>query len=576
MERRSFLGLGASVNKSTTKDPALPAKEDPVSQLQNQHLPKFARVSAGLEAYAGDFGWWEARHLLSRALFGAKHGEISQAVTDGLDATLDRLFADWEEPSPPINHSSDRDISVPKGEVWVEKRQNNEDGVNNTPYRRASVKYWNIGLMVDQEVSLREKMVLFWHNHIATELVLSGDPRGSYELTRLFRKYALGNFKTLVEEVTVNAAMLVYLNGIDNKVGAPNENYGRELLELFTIGKGPQIGEGNYTNYTEDDVIEASKVLTGWRLNLNGRQDGSLAGLYKSGRHDKSTKTFSEAFDNATIENAEEEEYKLLISMIFGKRETARYICRKLYRWFVYYVIDEAAEENVIEPMADMLINNSFEVKPVIRALLSSAHFFDADNQGCMIKSPMDYVLSMVRSSEASMPDLDDYRNQYSYWNFLYGQAKAFQQDFLTPPSVAGWPAYYQEPAFYQLWVNSATLPNRQFYINIVSQSGGKKIRGNRNLEIDVFKFMDYVSDPGNPNLVVREIAQILLPQAIPNSQKNNLKDILIPGLPDFEWTEEYLLYISDPSNEEIKMAVESKLRDLVQAILSLPEFHLM
>ena len=262
--------------------------------------------------------------------------------------------------------------------------------------------------------------------------------------------------------------------------------------------------------------------------------------------------------------------------MIFGKRETARYICRKLYRWFVYYIIDEAAEENVIEPMADMLINNSFEVKPVIRALLSSAHFFDADNQGCMIKSPMDYVLSMVRSSEAIMPGLDDYRNQYSLWNFLYGQARAFQQDFLAPPSVAGWPAYYQEPAFYQLWVNSATLPNRQFYINIISQSGGKKIRGNRNLEIDVFKFMDYVSDPGDPNLVVREIAQILLPQSIPNSQKNNLKDILIPGLPDFEWTEEYLLYISDPSNEEIKMAVESKLRELVQTILSLPEFHLM
>ncbi|MEM7514656.1 MAG: DUF1800 domain-containing protein, partial [Bacteroidota bacterium] len=485
MERRSFLGLGASVNKSTTKDPALPAKEDPVSQLQNQHLPKFARVAAGLEPYTGDFDWWEARHLLSRALFGAKHTEISQAVTDGLDATLDKLFADWEEPTPPINHSSDRDISVPKGEVWVEKRENNDDGINNTPYRRASVRYWNIGLMLDQEVSLREKMVLFWHNHFATELVLSGDPRGSYELTRLFRSYALGNFKTLVEEVTVNAAMLVYLNGVDNKVGAPNENYGRELLELFTIGKGPQIGEGNYTNYTEDDVIAASKVLTGWRLSLSRKQDGALAGLYKSGRHDKSTKTFSEAFDNATIENAEEEEYKLLISMIFGKRETARYICRKLYRWFVYYVIDEAAEENVIEPMADMLINNSFEVKPVIRALLSSAHFFDADNQGCMIKSPMDYVLSMVRSSEASMPDLDDYRNQYSYWNFLYGQAKAFQQDFLTPPSVAGWPAYYQEPAFYQLWVNSATLPNRQFYINIISQSGGKKIRGNRNLEID-------------------------------------------------------------------------------------------
>ncbi|MEL6194095.1 MAG: DUF1800 domain-containing protein [Bacteroidota bacterium] len=557
-------------------DPPVENAIDPVRELGNQGLPSVARVSAGLEAYTDVFEWWQARHLLSRTLFGPKRAEIQKAVEDGLDATLDLLLADWEDPAPPLNYNNDKDINVAIGEPWVDFPENTENGANLTGYRRSSLRFWNVGLMLDQGTSIREKMALFWHNHFATESNVVYDKRRTYELLKLFRKNALGNFKTLVDEVTVSSAMLNYLNGDQNRVGAPNENYGRELLELFTIGKGPQIGDGNYTNYTEDDVIEASKVLTGWVHSLNGKTAGNPSTEYRDNRHDKSTKTFSSAFNNQTIENAGAEEYKVLIDMIFGKTETARYICRKLYRWFVYYLIDEDTELNVIEPMAQLLIANDFEVKPVVRALISSAHFFDIENIGAVIKSPIDYVVSLVRATEAEMPESEDIQNQYSLWSFLWSEAGKLEQSVLEPPSVAGWNAYYQEPGYFQNWITSATLPNRQFYANTVVSNNGKRIRGDVRLKINVFKLLDGVSDASDPNIVVREFADLLLPVRIPNSQRNMLKDILIPGLPDFEWTEEYLLYVIDPSDEEVAKAVESKLRDLVRAILSIPEYHLM
>ena len=128
--------------------------------------------------------------------------------------------------------------------------------------------------MLNEQASLREKMVLFWHNHFVTALGTIGDPRYGFRYNALLRKYALGNFKELALAITIDGAMLKYLNGNRNSKAAPDENYARELQELFTIGKGPEIGPGDYTNYTEDDVKAAAKVLTGWRLNPNS--DGSI------------------------------------------------------------------------------------------------------------------------------------------------------------------------------------------------------------------------------------------------------------------------------------------------------------
>ena len=139
-------------------------------------------------------------------------------------------------------------------------------------------------------------MVLFWHNHFVTQSETVEEARYLYRYCELLRNHALGNFKQLTQDVTLNPAMLWYLNGNTNFVGAANENYARELFELFTIGKGEQIGEGNYTNYTEQDVLAAAKVLTGWY-----DQYTTVTSSFLSDWHDKSNKLFSEAFDNQII-----------------------------------------------------------------------------------------------------------------------------------------------------------------------------------------------------------------------------------------------------------------------------------
>ena len=230
-----------------------------------------------------------------------------------------------------------------------------------------------------------------------------GTPNTRYLEIAMLRASALGNFKALVKEVTLAPAMLRYLNGNTNTKANPNENYGRELQELFTIGKGPEIAAGNYTNYTEDDVKAAARVLTGWRDLRDTR-----TAEFRATPHDTANKIFSSAYGGATITGRTgadgAKELDDLLDLIFAQAETARYICRKLYRHFVYYVIDDATEKNVIAPMADLLRKGGWEIKPVVALLLKSAHFYDAANIGCYIKTPLDVVVGTFRTLGAAVP----------------------------------------------------------------------------------------------------------------------------------------------------------------------------
>ena len=184
--------------------------------------------------------------------------------------------------------------------------------------------------------------------------------------------------------------MLRYLNGYVNTASAPDENYARELQELFTLGKGPAV------QYTEADVRTAARVLTGWRINTT-----NYTSYFDATRHDTAAKVFSSFYGGKTITGktgaAGATETDELIDMIFLKDEVSKFICRRLYRWFVYYKIDAAVELNIIEPLAKIFRDNNYEIKPVMRALLQSEHFYDVLNQGCLIKSPVDLIVGHLR-----------------------------------------------------------------------------------------------------------------------------------------------------------------------------------
>jgi uncharacterized protein (DUF1800 family) len=529
------------------------------------------KLAGGVSPYPGVWGYEQASHLLRRCTFGPTASEIEQAVQEGLDATIQRLLTYSPATTPPLNYFSTADPEVPVGQTWI--NASNVIAVNG--YRRNSLGAWWSGLMIHQEVSLTEQMALFWHNHFATELNVYSDARMGYIYLNTLRENALGNFKDLVEKITIDPAMLRYLNGDQNRVGRANENYARELFELFTIGKGAQVGPGDYTNYTEEDVLEAAKVLTGWVV--QGAREGDsnpITATFLPNLHDTTTKQFSARFNNHTIGNNGADEFKDLIDMIFGQAETARYIVRKLYRWFVYYHIDADIESNVIEPLAQELISQNFDIAPVLEMLFKSEHFFDVEAIGCLIKNPISYSVGLVRQVEAQFPDpTSDLEGAYRLW-LLIGQTAAVQlMAPLDPPSVAGWPAYYQTPQYHESWITSATLSFRKDLVGAVA-TNVLQVRRSK-AEVDLLALLNHISDPYDPNKVVDELAMLFCPVAMDTSQLICLKNALLPGLPDGAWSMEYAAYALNPNDQQSRTALFTKLTVMIYTLLNMPEFHL-
>ncbi|GAB3878458.1 hypothetical protein GCM10028824_40430 [Hymenobacter segetis] len=582
MNRRHFLQRNAAVLNApaaaVAERPASPvapaaaqAQQDPpetVSRYANKALPTgLARTTSTLTPYAGTWGYAQAAHLLRRCLFGPTRTEIMTAAGSNLTAVLNGLLTvPATAPDPPVNVSA-TDTSVPIGQTWTAQVfDQNFEGV-----RRASLRDWWLGQLLGQSTTLVEKMTLFWHNHFVVELGDINDARMGYEYCRLLRQHALGNFKQLAKDVTVTPAMLRYLNGNQSITGAPNENYGRELLELFTVGKGPLIGVGNYTNYTEADVQAAAKVLTGWR----DLATVPVSSYFTASRHDTTTKVFSSAFGNASIANGGATEYQALINLIFQQVETARFIVRKLYRWFVYYLIDTQVETDIIRPLATILINNGFDIVPVLRALFSSEHFFDVLNVGCLIKSPLDFTVGLCRQMEMVFPPATNAAVQYTMWDYLNSLTFVQQQTLGDPPNVAGWAAYYQTPQYHELWINAVTLPRRNQVTDLFIGSG--YTRSGVKIVIDVLALTQSfpAATAADCNLLIAEYVKLMVPIALTTNQIAFLKTALLPGLPDFEWTIEWQQYLAAPTNTAKKAAVTTKLQAMLRALMGLAEYHL-
>ncbi|GJM36048.1 MAG: hypothetical protein DHS20C18_50490 [Saprospiraceae bacterium] len=540
------------------------------TQTSTKSILGLNRQQTGLEPYAGPWEFAQATHLLRRCTFGPTYAQMKQATADGLDTTINNLFAELPLPSPPLNYYFEEDPNVPVGESWVDAPYSDTD--NFAQYRRRSLFGWTVGQILNEGISLREKMTLFWNNHFAISEV--DDPKFILQYTNLYRTYAWGNFRDLVKEMTINPAMLRFLNGNQNTKNAPNENFARELLELFTIGKGPLAGPGDYTNYTEQDVVAMAKVLTGWRDRGYYAVDPMVTqeAFFRPNQHDTSAKQLSPRFDNLVINDMGEQEYSHLIDVIFGKAEVARFISRKLYRWFVYYDIDEEAETEVIQPMAQMLIDNGYEIQPVLEALLRSNHFFDILNQGPMIKNPIDFAFSLFKQLEVDIPE-EPLGAKYEVWLRTINLVNLMEMAYYFPPSVSGWKAYYQEPLFYRTWINATTLQVRMGFTSRMASNGYNF--GDNRILIKPLEFITTLDNPTEINDLLDELVKILFPQPISDSQKAALKEFVIPGLPDFEWNAEYSQYLSNPDDSDLADAIETKLRSLFNAMLSMPEFYL-
>ncbi len=551
MKRRDFLAL------APTQDISRPA----VKPMPRYKRAKAGVVLSGLTPYTGAFSAVQAAHLLRRTTFGMSRATVAQFAAMSLDTAVATLLADQPAPAPPVDPAT--------GTTWIGQPRNSAQEGNYYRYLQA----WWMGLLVGQGTSIVEKMTLFWHNFLAANYATVGDSRYMYNQIALYRQYAMGNVKALIKAATKDPAMLVFLNGNSNTNTRPNENYGRELLELFTIGKGPEVAAGNYTWYTEQDVQAAARVLTGWQ-DVNA----SATTVFTSNRHDTTNKQFSSAFQNTVVTGrsgatAGDLELDDLLTMIFNQAETSRYFCRKLYLWLVSPTIDSTVESEVITPLAAILRQNNYNLKPVIEVLLKSEHFFDAINVGGMIKNPVDFVVGLAQRLPMGIPT-STAQNTYLALNALRSQAAVFEMQLLEPPGVAGWEPYYQAPNYYKLWINSVTLPLRNDHTDrIINNSSA----GGFTFNVDVLSYITTLTaTPGSAASIVDAcIADLFVFDLTANQQAHLVNDIFLGGQSAQVWANEWNLYVQSPTTTR-ENAIKTRFRTLLRVMLRMAEFQLM
>jgi len=563
MDRREFL----------TPEKAVHTKQD---------FSRLARTQTGLTPYTGPWTFSEVKHLLKRTMFGAGKQDIDYFLgmtrATAIAEILEQInHPPYTEPPMPLNNYSAavNDVNCAPGQPWPGTPDTLGSG--STYFnRRKSLKSWWISQMLNQSRSIREKMVLFWANHFVIEMDIINVSTYIYKYNALLRQHALGNFKTLTREITINSAMLKYLNGDRNTRTAPNENYARELQELFTIGKDAN----GLPPYTEDDVREAARVLTGWRNDLTGGVNSANGynSYFDSNRHDYFNKQFSSFYNNHVITGVAgaggASELDELINMIFSKDEVALFLCRKLYNWFVYYDIDAAAEANVIVPLAAVMRSNDYEIAPVLSLLFNSEHFFDMLNKGCIIKSPVDLNVGMCREFGVQFPDSTNLAAQYAQWDRIRTQSSGMQQDIGDPPNVAGWMPYYQSPLYHEMWINSDTLPKRNIFTDRMTANG--YTNSGTTILIDTVAYTQSLSNPSDPLALIDEVLSLHYSIDTSVNLKNYLLSILLSGQStNSYWTDAWNDYISDPSNTGYYNIVRSRLQTFYRYILALSEYQL-
>lgn len=336
-------------------------------------------------------------HLLRRAGFGPTGEEFSQALEKGFDATLGDL----------VDHER-----IPESLDALERELAGEMLDLGDP---SDLKAWWLCRMVRTRRPLLEKMVLFWHGHFATSNAKVGN--GSYMQGQndLFRRYAMGSFRDLLLAVSRDPAMLVYLDGNQNRKGAPNENYGREVLELFSLGIG---------HYTEEDVRAAARAFTGWQV-----REGKF--FYNQRQHDEGEKTFLGQTGNWGGED--------IVRILAGHPQTARFLAGKLCRFFA----GEEHDPGLVELLAAESRRTGGEIRAMLRKLFSAEAFYDEGARAPRIKSPVELVVGAIRALDGRAP-----------LRVVSRLIPRLGQDLFYPPTVKGWDGG-------SAWINSSTLLER-------------------------------------------------------------------------------------------------------------------
>ncbi|AZB35878.1 DUF1800 domain-containing protein [Chryseobacterium bernardetii] len=349
------------------------------------------------------------KHLLWRAGFGVGINQIDDLKNKNPKALINELFK--EEGFTEINYDTpDIDLS---GD-YMNSTASAEQKKEMQRIYRAQNEELNLNFldkMVNSKEQIREKMAFFWHGHFASRVL---NPKFNRQLLNTIRKNALGNFKDLLFEVSQSPAMLNFLNNQQNKKDHPNENFAREVMELFTMGRG---------NYTEKDVREGARAFTGWSYDKEGNFKE------RKNQHDEGIKTFLGKTGNFNGADA--------LNIILEQKATAKFITAKIYKFFV----NENVDQNIVNSLSNSFYNSGYDIKKLMTDIFTSSWFYDQKNIGNRIKSPIELMAGMMRILPMQIQNPEN----------LIVYQKLLGQMLLYPPNVAGWPNG-------RSWIDSSTL----------------------------------------------------------------------------------------------------------------------
>ncbi|MDN4014143.1 DUF1800 domain-containing protein [Chryseobacterium gambrini] len=350
------------------------------------------------------------KHLLWRAGFGPGINQLEDLHKKDIKSLLNDLFR--EETFLYVNYDTpdiaetgdymmnDQTPAEKKKEMQRISRQQNEE---------LNLNF--LDKMVNSKEQMREKMAFFWHGHFASRVV---NPKFNRQILNVIRKNALGNFKDLLFEVSQAPAMLNFLNNQQNKKDHPNENFAREVMELFTMGRG---------NYTEKDIREGARAFTGWGSDKEGNFKE------RKNLHDEGSKTFLGKTGNFTGTD--------VLNIVLEQKATAKFITTKIYKFFV----NENIDENVVKPLSESFYQSGYDIKRLMMDIFSSSWFYDKKNIGSRIKSPIELMAGIMRSLPMTIQNPEN----------LIVYQKLLGQMLLYPPNVSGWPNG-------KSWIDSSTL----------------------------------------------------------------------------------------------------------------------
>ena len=344
------------------------------------------------------------QHLYNRAAFGITPKKLNELAGQSRKKVIDNLFAGSRQYKP---------LKIDTSEIEKALRSKSKNFKALIKDSRKKVHEYNIAWfnrMLKNEAALRERMTLFWANHFACQ---DNNIIFIQQFNNSLRKNALGNFKTLVMKVSKEPSMLKYLNNKQNRKSHPNENFARELLELFTIGVG---------NYTEQDIKEAARAFTGWNFNAQGDF------VIRKKQHDNGIKHFMGKTGNFNGDD--------IIDIVLNQKQTARFICTKIYRYFV----NEHADARHIEEMTAVFYKD-YDIENLMRFVFNADWFYDENNIGTKIKSPIDLLAGIYQTVPYHLENPKK----------IIALQRLLNQVLLYPPNVAGWKGG-------QNWIDSNTL----------------------------------------------------------------------------------------------------------------------